>query len=86
LLFSDGLYEIEVGDGFVMAVDDFIDLLQRGGAVPAIDLDGILEEVRRLANGAAFSDDVSILRLDFASEATPEIGSATFALPAVLTM
>ena len=66
LLFSDGLYEIEVGDGVIMGVDEFIDLLECRWIEPAIDLDGILSEVRGLANGAEFSDDVTVLRLDFA--------------------
>lgn len=66
LLFSDGLYEIEVGEGVVMGVDEFIDLLQSRWTEPSIDLDRVLGEVRGLANGAAFSDDVSVLRLDFA--------------------
>ena len=66
LLFSDGLYEVAAADGSVMGLDEFIDLLHHNGTGPAIDLDGILHEIRRVANGAGFSDDVSILRLDFA--------------------
>ena len=66
LLFSDGLYEVAAVDGTIMGLDEFIDLLRGNGAGPMIDLDGILREVRRLANEAGFSDDVSILRLDFA--------------------
>src|SRR5262245_9411744 len=61
LLFSDGLYEISTLDGSVMGFDDFIDLLHRHGAGPSIDLDGILHEVRRVANGTGFADGVSIL-------------------------
>jgi hypothetical protein len=49
-----------------MGVDEFIDMLQRRWAEPAIDLDSVLGEVRGLAKGAAFFDDVSVLRLDFA--------------------
>lgn len=66
LLFSDGLYEIEVGEGGVMGVDEFIEMLQSRWTEPAIDLDSVLGEVLGLAKGAAFSDDVSVLRLDFA--------------------
>ena len=66
LLFSDGLYEVATADGSVMGFDQFIDLLQANGGGAAIDLDAILHEIRGVANGAAFSDDVSILRLDFA--------------------
>ena len=65
LLFSDGLYQVAADDGSIMGLDDFIELLHGNGAGPAIDLDGILETIRRAANGAGFSDDVSILRLDF---------------------
>jgi sigma-B regulation protein RsbU (phosphoserine phosphatase) len=65
LLFSDGLYEVAAVDDSVLGVDEFIDVLRGTGAGPTIDLDGILHEIRRVANGAGFSDDVSILRLDF---------------------
>jgi len=65
LLFSDGLYEVPALDGSVMGVDEFLDLLHTSGAGPAISLDEILHDVRHVANGAGFSDDVSILRLDF---------------------
>ena len=66
LLCSDGLYEVSAANGAVMGFDEFIELLHGNGAGPAIDLDGILETIRRAAYGAGFSDDVSILRLDFA--------------------
>jgi len=66
LLFSDGLYEVPAPDGSIMGLDQFIDLLQGNGAGPSIDLDEILNEIRRVSNGAGFADDVSILRLDFA--------------------
>jgi sigma-B regulation protein RsbU (phosphoserine phosphatase) len=65
LLFSDGLYEVPAADGSVMGVDEFLDLLHTNGAGPAISLDEILHDVRHVTNGAGFSDDVSILRLDF---------------------
>ena len=65
LLFSDGLYEVAAVDGSVLGLDEFLDLLHGHGAGPAIDLDRILHEIRRVANGAGFSDDGSILRLDF---------------------
>jgi hypothetical protein len=66
LLFSDGLYEVPARDGSIMGFDQFVDLLQGNGAGPSIDLDKILDEMRRASNGAGFSDDTSILRLDFA--------------------
>ena len=65
LLFSDGLYEVAAVDDSVLGVDEFIDVLRGTGTGLTIDLDGILHEIRRVANGAGFSDDVSILRLDF---------------------
>jgi hypothetical protein len=34
-------------------------------AVCSLDLDGILDDIRGVASGSGFSDDVSILRLDF---------------------
>ena len=64
LLFSDGLYEVAAADGAVMGFDEFIELLHGNGAGRAIDLDGILEMIRAVSD-AGFSDDVSILRLDF---------------------
>ena len=64
-LFSDGLYENAAVDDSVLGLDEFIDVLRGRGAGPMIDLDAILHEIRRVANGAGFSDDVSILRLDF---------------------
>ena len=60
-----------------MGFDEFIDLLHANGADPAIDLDGILHEIRRVTNGAGFSDDVSILRLDFAGQETLMSGRLT---------
>lgn len=68
LLFSDGLYEVAAPDGAIMGVDEFIALLHDFGAGPTLDLDGLLQEIRRVANKAGFSDDVSILRLDFSHE------------------
>ena len=56
----------KIGHALAMGFDEFIDMLHGAGADPAIDLDGILELIRRVTNGPGFSDDVSILRLDFA--------------------
>jgi hypothetical protein len=50
----------------MMEFDQFIALLQGNRTGPSIDLDEILNEIRRVSNGAGFADDVSILRLDFA--------------------
>ena len=68
LLFSDGLYEVAAADGSIGGFDEFIDLLHENDAGPAIDLDGLLHQIRHMANGSEFSDDVSILRLDFAGD------------------
>ena len=73
LLLSDGLYEVAAVDGSVMGFDEFLDLLHGSGADPATDLDGILHEIRRVTNGAGFSDDVSILRLDFAGQEDADV-------------
>jgi len=64
-LFSDGIYEINQSNGSMWKLNDFINLLKYHHKSSNKNLDNILEQVRKKNSESGFSDDLSILRIDF---------------------
>ena len=64
-IFSDGIYEINQLNGDMWKLNDFIDLLKYQHQFSDKNLDDILDRVKRKNPEYNFSDDLSIMRLDF---------------------
>ncbi|NEP08032.1 MAG: PP2C family protein-serine/threonine phosphatase, partial [Okeania sp. SIO4D6] len=64
-IFSDGVYEIPQPGGEIWGIDNFIDLILEYHKYGYFHLDKILNYVRDLNCGHAFSDDFSLLKIIF---------------------
>ena len=59
-IFSDGIYEIIGPDQQMWGIDDFITILEQKS-----DLDDILSHAKSHNNSDYFSDDLSIMKIEF---------------------
>lgn len=65
-IFSDGIYEINQGDGTIWGLDNFIQLLtDYRGHRGSNNLDGVLRSVQALNPKDYFDDDLSLLQINF---------------------
>ena len=67
-LFSDGIYEFPAGEGRILGLEAFIQLLERTASeVPRGDasVEPILEKLGRLSAANHFQDDISLLEVRF---------------------
>lgn len=62
-VFSDGIYEVQQANREMVGLDSFVDLLSEGQG--ARTLDDVLSQVEALRVGDSFSDDLSILEVNF---------------------
>jgi sigma-B regulation protein RsbU (phosphoserine phosphatase) len=65
-VFSDGVYEIEQPNGSLWKLNDFIKLLDKC-TQEFMDLDQILEAIQTANNSQSFTDDCSLLEINFSS-------------------
>ncbi len=63
LLYSDGAYELDLGDGQQLSLDDFRNLTARHASSPDSTLDGLVEELLALTPSHIFLDDCSLIEL-----------------------
>lgn len=64
-VFSDGIYEINLPDGNVWTLDDFIKRLVENRQTEQGSLDQLLDAVRRTGACETFDDDLSVLKVSF---------------------
>ena len=67
-LFSDGAYEVRTRSGGMLGLEGFVGLLsaRAAGTAPGVSaLDGVLRDVQSAAASTRFSDDVSLVELEF---------------------
>lgn len=64
-IFSDGVYEIPIGDGKIWGLSGFSSLLQQLHSQNQGTLDAILKTVKELYQGEIFNDDVSLVKATF---------------------
>lgn len=64
-VFSDGIYEINLPDGNVWTLEDFIQQLVENSKTDKGSLDRLLETVRRVGASETFEDDLSVLKVSF---------------------
>jgi phosphoserine phosphatase RsbU/P len=65
-VFSDGVYEVEQPDGSLWKLNDFINLLTKCNQ-EFMDLEHILEAIKTATGSKGFSDDCSLLEINFSS-------------------
>ncbi len=61
IVFSDGCYEVEMTNGSMWTLDEFMDYLEGGEA----DMDELLDHVRALGGSDELEDDFSIFEIKF---------------------
>ena len=66
-VFSDGIYEVEQPNGTFWDLNSFIDLITRYNQQPERDLDQILEDIKMETGSQYFTDDCSLLEIDFSA-------------------
>ncbi len=64
-LYSDGIYEINQTNGNIWKLNDFINLIEYQHKSSQRNLDQILDQIRKKNSENNFSDDLSIMRVDF---------------------
>jgi sigma-B regulation protein RsbU (phosphoserine phosphatase) len=64
-LFSDGIYELNQGNGKIWGLDNFIQLLKNHQSPSKNNLDRILKEVQKQNLSPDFDDDISIMKIQF---------------------
>jgi phosphoserine phosphatase RsbU/P len=64
-IFSDGVYEINQGDGNMLGLEAFIQLLTDGWQNNATDLESILRQIQTINSKSSFDDDLSLLQVNF---------------------
>lgn len=62
-VFSDGLYEVSMGEGKEFALPEFMHLLEANMVETEADLDDLLKRVRDLQGSDQFDDDLSVMTL-----------------------
>ncbi|WP_071188895.1 SpoIIE family protein phosphatase [Trichormus sp. NMC-1] len=65
-VFSDGVYEVELPDGTLWKLNDFINLLTRCNH-DFLNLDDVLAAIKTATASQSFTDDCSLLEINFAS-------------------
>ena len=66
-IFSDGVYEVPVGnDHAIWGLDAWIELLQKHTSTRCSTLDSLLDKVRHINGGDILDDDFSVLEVSFA--------------------
>ncbi len=65
LLYSDGAYELGLGNGRQLALADFIRLSGEVAQAPDWSLDELIGRLRDLASSRSFEDDCSLVQLKF---------------------
>ena len=66
-VFSDGVYEIETGNGRMLMLDGFAEMLSRCSAEAGASVtDRVLEQARALRGSPNFEDDFLLLEVGFA--------------------
>lgn len=65
LLYSDGAYELGLGDGRLLALSEFIRLCGEVADAPDWSLDELIGRLRDLASSRSFEDDCSLVQLRF---------------------
>ena len=63
-IFSDGLYEIQLANGSMWGLEDFIDLLSNH--TKSCSLEQVLSHLFTLSHKTTFDDDLSLLKVNFA--------------------
>lgn len=64
-VFSDGIYEVEKADGNMWNLPSFIDLMTGCNQQSLTDLDSILEAIKNTTGSQIFTDDCSLLEIEF---------------------
>ncbi|MCT7950446.1 SpoIIE family protein phosphatase [Ancylothrix sp. C2] len=64
-VFSDGIYELNLPDGNVWTLDDFIKQLVVNRQTEQASLDRLLDAVRRTGACETFEDDLSVVKVSF---------------------
>lgn len=64
-VFSDGVYEVEKSDGRMWSLDGLINLLNLSNQSSTADLDVILEQIKIQTSSQVFSDDCSLIEINF---------------------
>lgn len=64
-VFSDGIYEINLPDGTLWGLDDFINRVIYHRQKQAANLDHLLDDIRTLNGKDSFEDDLSLLQIIF---------------------
>jgi len=66
-VFSDGIYEIEQSDDSMWDLNSFINLLIQCNQPIQMDLENILEAIKTATGSKGFTDDCSLLEINFSS-------------------
>jgi sigma-B regulation protein RsbU (phosphoserine phosphatase) len=66
-VFSDGIYEVEQPNGTFWNLNSFINLITRHNQQPKRDLDCILEDIKMETGSQSFTDDCSLLEINFSA-------------------
>jgi len=64
-IFSDGIYEINLPDGEIWGLDNFIEQLKDYQTIPNRHLDRLLEKVNAINPCDYFDDDLSLMQINF---------------------
>lgn len=65
LLYSDGAFDIDLGEGRQLAMPDFIGVCADVAETPDWSLDDLVARLRALASSHSFEDDCSLIQLRF---------------------
>lgn len=64
-IFSDGIYEINLPDGEIWGLDNFVEQLKDYQSIPDRHLDRLLERVNAINPCDYFDDDLSLMQINF---------------------
>jgi sigma-B regulation protein RsbU (phosphoserine phosphatase) len=70
-LFSDGLYEVDKGNGACLGFERFTQLLRQYHQSPRRSLGDLLQLLRENAQQPAFEDDLSLIQIEIAGPSLP---------------
>ena len=65
LLYSDGAFELDLPDGRVWSLPQFVDVLAETATSAGWTLDDLVERLRERSESGLFDDDCTLVRLSF---------------------
>ena len=63
-IFSDGIYELDLGDGKIWGLNALIDLISEHHQLNQVHLNKLIDSIKEINSHRPFNDDVSLLKID----------------------